>query len=1066
MSDEEQRAIGAADPDGSESRVVAGPGRAAREPEQIDDLFRRLASSVRGVIHADRVVVDLVDPITGDLRREYASEMDEGSPRSASDPGGCSAIEEEVRATGTPAKLDDGEDTADPLPSSAEPDKSEFRSGIYAPVRVDGAVIGVLGAEVNEPRAYTTSNLDLLEQIANLAAVSVANAQSQGWSERETAEDILIAEIGRKARSTLDLDDAVDHIFEGLKDIFPVERVSISLNSGSTGVPDVVYAAGAPMAFAPGFSTGIPSTDGLISLVALSGGSKLVEDVTEVLDDAPGARRVTEAGFKSIILVPLSSDEEVIGVLALFSKRAHAHTAHDLDLVERLAIHLTEPIVNAQIHASTERRAQNEALLAEIGRVATSVPDIDSVLEKITDLLSTVTTFDCMSLSTVDPDRQSMTVRFIFGDTMPGYEEGIERPVNGSYAEDILKDQSAVVMTGEELDSLDTWFPDLGDFIRRNGFQSCMIVPIFHIETPAGLLTVHSRAPDSYSQGEKDLAERISDQISGAFANAAMRSELTSRAREEAVFAEIGRVLNTTDSFETAFDLVSTQIARVVPFDRFSAAEINPERRTFTALRHSGSDVGEWKSGPARKLEGTVAELVFESGETQVIGQADPTEIIERYPAMIAFVEAGFRSSLNVPIRIDARTAGILYFASRTPVQYSEHHANLARRCADQIAGVLAKADLTERIERQARVEARLAEVGRAVGDTLELDDLWPNFVGPVRELFDYNRLAVTLYEDDSIERTTAFVDGMSIAGSVPGDFHPYDEPAAALMRAHTSFIASDAASDARDADLLGPECVVAGFRSMIASPVIFNRNLVGSICLKSIRIEGYSERDRELLDRVAELIAGAVANARLHREVMIRAEEERVFSDIGRLVSASLDFGGAFDELAELVKRLIPYDRFVIMGVDVDAQLLWTHYVSGTDVPGWGPGSSRSFSGWGPGRLPAPSEGVISDTDAGADPGDDSAMWAGLPALMSLPLVWEGRTIGNLSVRSTEAGRFNQHHLDLLRRVGQQIVGAFVNAELHAVTVREAGERSALAEIGRLVTSSLDGHEMLAAIA
>jgi GAF domain-containing protein len=271
------------------------------------------------------------------------------------------------------------------------------------------------------------------------------------------------------------------------------------------------------------------------------------------------------------------------------------------------------------------------------------------------------------------------------------------------------------------------------------------------------------------------------------------------------------------------------------------------------------------------------------------------------------------------------------------------------------------------------------------------------------------------------------------------------------MMQSRDPIVIEDSRNNARDAELMGSLEVETGFRSKAGVPIIFNAESVGEIDIKSLQPGSYTTRDVDLLEQVASLIAGAVANARLHSTVTTRAEEELVMSAIGRLVSASLDFGSTFDQFAALVKQLIPYDRFVVAGLDVEAQLSWTHFVAGMDIPGWGPGTSRVVTGWRMGQHPLSPEGMLFDADPGQGLDEDPAIKSVLPALAFVPLIWEDRSVGNISIRATEAGRFTEHHLVLLGRVASQIVGAFVNAELHAITARDATERSFLAEIGRL---------------
>jgi GAF domain-containing protein len=228
---------------------------------------------------------------------------------------------------------------------------------------------------------------------------------------------------------------------------------------------------------------------------------------------------------------------------------------------------------------------------------------------------------------------------------------------------------------------------------------------------------------------------------------------------------------------------------------------------------------------------------------------------------------------------------------------------------------------------------------------------------------------------------------------------------------------------------------VETGFRAKVGAPVTFNAELVGEIDIKSLRPNAFTAQDVRRLEAVAGLVAGAVANARLHAAITRGAEEEKTLSEISRLASSSLEFDTAFNDFAASVGKLIPFDRFVVMGLDPDARLLWTHFVAGREVPGWEAGTSHVISDWQRGDQLMPPGGMLIESDEYAGSNEDAMVAAGFASCAAVPMIWEERAVGALSVRSEQRGYFTQHHLELLGRVAQQITGAFVNTELHAVT-------------------------------
>jgi signal transduction histidine kinase len=229
----------------------------------------------------------------------------------------------------------------------------------------------------------------------------------------------------------------------------------------------------------------------------------------------------------------------------------------------------------------------------------------------------------------------------------------------------------------------------------------------------------------------------------------------------------------------------------------------------------------------------------------------------------------------------------------------------------------------------------------------------------------------------------------------------------------------------------------------MVAAPIVFNDALVGAIAIKSTTPGIYGEHQAELLERIAELLAGAIANVQLHAAVTTLAREEQIIAKIGRSVTASLDFSNAYDLLSQSVNQLVPYDRFVVMGLDSELTTMSTLFVAGDEMSGWEVGSSHPLADWQDIIREMTHEGALLNLDPKTVSSDDRALWSALPGCAIVPLVWDDKPVGVISVRSKIPGRFTRHHLELLGRVARQITGAFVNADLAANLERRVQERT-----------------------
>ena len=117
---EEPSAADAVDRQTREALAIAEVGRAVSESDGIEDLYEQIASCIRDLVLADRVVVAVVEPLTGELRREFVSEAAGGKPvvetsGQRKKPG----ILDEISATGKAARFDDLPAVVDRYPGLA-----------------------------------------------------------------------------------------------------------------------------------------------------------------------------------------------------------------------------------------------------------------------------------------------------------------------------------------------------------------------------------------------------------------------------------------------------------------------------------------------------------------------------------------------------------------------------------------------------------------------------------------------------------------------------------------------------------------------------------------------------------------------------------------------------------------------------------------------------------------------------------------------------------------------------------------------------------------------------------
>jgi len=197
------------------------------------------------------------------------------------------------------------------------------------------------------------------------------------------------------------------------------------------------------------------------------------------------------------------------------------------------------------------RLAYEYAIIAEIGRIISSTLNIEEVYARFAEEVHKLIPFDRIGINVINPQDQSITIACVSGHDIPDRRKGDRFSLAGSLGEELLKRRSSILFQVDDEKELTDRFPALWSAFQ-SGIRSTISVPLFsHDQVIAGL-HIQSSKPNAYTEAELKLAEKVSNQIAGAIANAQLfakheRSEkekesLQEQLRQSQKMEAIGRV--------------------------------------------------------------------------------------------------------------------------------------------------------------------------------------------------------------------------------------------------------------------------------------------------------------------------------------------------------------------------------------------------------------------------------------------------------------------------------------------------------------------------------------------
>ena len=229
------------------------------------------------------------------------------------------------------------------------------RSAISAPLIYEGEVVGAISTQSYQAKAYQDEDLELLQGIADLAAVSINNAWHVTELDARRREAERIEEIGRAISSSLDAKEVLRTVIDAVLELLQADASSVWLLEGGNAR---VAASGGKIRLPEGEIWPIP--DRIRETVVLERRPLLIEDLPNSSFLPAQQRKRLQA--KSALIVPLILDHEVAGGLSAGKEQPGAFDQADVDLLLRLASQASVALVNARLHESIQALSLTDPL--------------------------------------------------------------------------------------------------------------------------------------------------------------------------------------------------------------------------------------------------------------------------------------------------------------------------------------------------------------------------------------------------------------------------------------------------------------------------------------------------------------------------------------------------------------------------------------------------------------------------------------------------------------------------------------------------------------------------------
>jgi GAF domain-containing protein len=456
------------------------------------------------------------------------------------------------------------------------------------------------------------------------------------------------------------------------------------------------------------------------------------------------------------------------------------------------------------------------------------------------------------------------------------------------------------------------------------------------------------------------------------------------------------------------------------------------------------------------------------AGHVAATGQAYLANDVSQDPFYVADeILTETRSELVIPIKMGDRIIGVLDLNSDRLDAFDDSDLFVAQNLADRLALGLENARLFAAEAHRRREAETLQAVTKALSSTLDLQNLFEIILRELQQVVPYDSASVQRLSGDRLEIIggRGFPNLEELLGA-SFDLTATDNPNREVIESRAPVILDDA--PAVYEEFKREPHAQAGIRSWLGVPLLCGNQAIGMIALDRREPGFYTEKDARLALAFAAQAAIAIENARLfdaerqlYHETQQRLKELALLFDTSAAVSSSLDVGKVVHTTAEQVTQALEVGGCSVSLWDRDRDVLVTlvDYALSPDFGGiQPPGTIYPLPNYPASRwvLTNRRSLAVRISDPEADPYEVAGMIAkGIQSLLMVPMVARDEVIGLLELWEPGWERdYTPTEINLCQTLANQAAAALENARLFQETESRVRELTALATVGRAITT------------
>ncbi len=701
---------------------------------------------------------------------------------------------------------------------------------------------------------------------------------------------------------------------------------------------------------------------------------------------------------------------------------------HAQTLVTMKAVEFSKNLQETGAHPSILR------LLTDFSRDISASLALDDVLHVILLNISQLFSPDILEIKIWDLETNQQTAYILD----PTGRAGIQRASSSSsfngFTSRLLQQYKPTLLT--DVSSLSPQSQTGNSPIR-----SYLGLPLIAEGQLIGTLELGRFDSDALRQEDLDLLQLIAPQIAFGVRNALLHEAEQKRAAELSGLAALAQTVGASHDYKDILRRLIHNAIPLLPFDIFGFLLYDPGKRTLEAQ-------APFQGLPAQVVEIYRATIPPNSAVEKLVNERSPI-VTPNAAADPAWRELGLqtlaqaaslRESILAPMVADDRLVGYFQVSNHKggAADFTPSETRLIETIARQAASLLENALTIEQTRQRALRSDALRRIASLAASTATIDEILRFSVQELARLFQGDLAAIFLRDEERGELT---LHKESVFGAQP-------EEIAALSRLHVDasqyrFTVSGSQKPFLSGRLSADRRILAGYlplvttlqvESAVVVPLLVRDRSLGELMLGSRKAEFFNDYDLQIISTAAGQLASALDDASrttLTDEVLRRRVEQ-----LTAIARVSRELNAASDLRALL--EVIHSESLRITRAKCGTILLFDENASTDPLP-----VSLTIGCPFPETLSALEKHAFHSGETQLIENTAQMPYAvsheGVKALMVVPILSQGRTVGLIHLHADKPGYFDASSLEVVQTLAAQAAVAISNVRRYQEQVRQA---------------------------